>query len=254
MATPLTVMAELHSERTGPLTVSLARDDDEVRRCQRLRHQVFARELGARLHSDVPGLDRDAFDAHCRHLVVRQCDTGTIVGTTRLLLERDARAAGMFYSQTEFELGPVLALPGRFMEVGRTCIHPRFRSGAAIAVLWSGVARMMVLHQVDYLIGCASIPLDDGGMNALSVVRHLRGHHFTPAHLRVRPRLALPPMAVPPPGEATLPALLKGYLRLGARVCGEPCWDPDFNVADLFVLLDRDRLERRYARHFVNRL
>ncbi|MEJ2646370.1 MAG: GNAT family N-acyltransferase [Gammaproteobacteria bacterium] len=253
MATPATIMAELHTEHAGTLTVSLA-DDHEVRDCQRLRYQVFADELGARLHTDRPGVDRDAFDPFCKHLLVRDSATGAVAATTRLLLDGDARRAGGFYSETEFDLQPVLGLPGRFMEVGRTCVHGHYRSGAAIAVLWSGVARMMVMHQVDYLIGCASIPLRDGGVYAQSVVERLRDSYFVPEELRVIPKRPLPAWDVPVRPDVALPALLKGYLRLGARVCGEPCWDPDFDVADLFVLLNRDRLEQRYARHFVNRL
>ncbi|MGA7799890.1 MAG: GNAT family N-acyltransferase [Gammaproteobacteria bacterium] len=253
MAIPATIMAELHAERAGTLAVSLA-NDDEVRSCQRLRYRVFADELGARLYTDVPALDRDAFDPFCKHLVVRNTATGAVAATTRLLLDVDARRAGGFYSQTEFELDAVLRLPGRFMEVGRTCVHRDYRSGAAIAVLWSGVARMMVMHQVDYLIGCASLPLRDGGAYAQSVVDRLRGGYFVSEHLRVTPKRVLPTWDVAAQLDVRLPALLKGYLRLGARVCGEPCWDPDFDVADLFVLLNRDRLEQRYARHFVNRL
>jgi len=117
------------------------------------------------------------------------------------------------------------------MEVGRTCIHPDYRSGSTIAVLWQGIARMMVLHDVDYLIGCASIPLDDGGANAAAVMEPVTD-------------------AV---GPLRIPSLLKAYLRLGAVICGEPYWDAQFNVADVFVLMDRDRIDRRYARHFVQK-
>ena len=235
----------------GSLVVSLAAGDDEVRACQALRYRVFAVEMGARVDSAHLGLDIDAFDEHCMHLLVRDSATGEAVATTRLLLDRDARRAGMFYSETEFHLEPILALKARILEVGRTCIHPEYRNGAAIAVLWAGLARVVAMHEIDYLIGCASLPMSDEGGQALALFDRLVPQYLVPPALRVAPRL--PVTATRPTVGATVPVppLLKAYLRLGAQVGGPPCWDPQFDVADLFILLDRDRLAQRYARHFL---
>lgn len=239
------------------LVVGLAAGREELRACQALRHRVFAEELGARLHDDAGGLDQDHFDAYCKHLLVQDEATGEVVGTSRVLLERDAEYCGGFYSETEFDIDPVRALPGRLMELGRTCIHPDYRTGAAITVLWSGLARLMVMHRIDYLFGCASLPMSDGGALARSLTRRLPQTSIAPAALQVQPRRPVPG---PVPGDALavdrsqpLPTLLRAYLRAGALVCGEPCWDPDFDVADAFVLLARDKLESRYARHFLDR-
>lgn len=237
----------------GSLVVSLAAGDDEVRACQALRYRVFAEELGARLPSAQLGLDVDAFDEHCMHLLVRDSATGAVAATTRLLLDRDARRAGLFYSETEFHLEPILALKARILEVGRTCIHPDYRHGAAIAVLWAGLARVVAMHEIDYLIGCASLPMSDEGGQALALFDRLVPQYLVPPALRVEPRL---PVAAQRPTAgiaAPVPPLLKAYLRLGAQIGGPPCWDPQFDVADLFVLLDRDRLAQRYARHFLGR-
>lgn len=231
--------------------VALAHDEHEIIECQRLRYRVFVDELGADIHTDIPGLDRDQFDAHCRHLLVRNQNTGEVVATTRILLSEDAAAAGQFYSESEFDLGAVLALNAHLMEVGRTCIHPAYRKGAALATLWQGIARLVELHQVDYLMGCASIPLAQGEGYVHSILERLRRDHFSPPELRVEPRRGLPRTDAAGTESAALPTLLKGYLRLGALVCGEPCWDADFNVADAFVLVNRDHLARRYRRHFL---
>jgi putative hemolysin len=254
MATPSELMRPaLRSGAAKAFSVDLARSEDEILSCQRLRYEVFAEELGAALHTDAAGLDRDRFDTHCKHLMVRDNNTGEIVGTTRVLVDRDIDHAGMFYSQTEFDLTRVLAMGGSFLEIGRTCIHQDYRRGSALAVLWQGVARLMVLHDADYLIGCASISMADGGSYALSVMSELRKSHFAAEHLRVFPKVPLPRRDVAVCERVIMPPLLKGYLRSGAVICGEPCWDEAFNVADVFVLLDRNRLAERYVRHFVNR-
>ena len=239
------------SKQTPSLTVTLARNADEIRQCQRLRYQIFAEEMGARLETVVPGLDIDKFDAYSKHLMVRDTRNGAIVGTTRLITDTNPDYKVEHYSATEFDLSNILQLPGRFMEVGRTCIHPDYRNGSTIAVLWQGLARMMVMHDVDYLIGCASIPLDDGGANAVAIMERLREKYFSAPHLRVYPHKPLPKPATTALGQAQIPSLLKAYLRLGATICGEAYWDDKFNVADVFVLMDRDQIDRRYARHFV---
>ena len=129
-------LASAPSATPGPrplgLTVDLARDRREVREAQRLRHSIFSQEMGAQFDSRFQGIDEDRFDAFCDHLVVRDQATGKLVGTTRLLTQEQALRAGGFYTETEFDLHAVLRIPGRVLEVGRTCIHPDHRSGAAI--------------------------------------------------------------------------------------------------------------------------
>lgn len=237
--------------RAPSLSVALARNEDEIRQCQRLRYQIFAGEMGAHLDTDIPEHDTDEFDAYCKHLLVRNANTGEVVGTTRLLTDINPARDESYYSQTEFDLGNILRLPGRIMEVGRTCIHPYYRTGSTIAVLWQGLARMMVMHDVDYLVGCASISLDDGGANAAAIMARLRERHWAPAHLRVTPRIPLPPAITTALGKPLMPSLLKAYLRIGAQICGEAHWDDKFNVADVFILVNRDQLDGRYARHFL---
>jgi putative hemolysin len=253
MATPCEAISfpqAATAPQTPSLSVSLAHNEEEVRQCQRLRYQIFAGEMGARLDTDIPEHDHDEFDAYSKHLLVRNTNTGEIVGTTRLLTDLDRDNGQHHYSESEFQLGNILRLPGRIMEVGRTCIHPYYRTGSTIAVLWQGLARMMVMHDVDYLIGCASISLDDGGANAAAIMQRLRERYWAPNNLRVSPKIPLPPPATIAE-KPHMPSLLKAYLRVGATICGEAYWDDQFNVADVFVLMDRDQLDRRYARHFL---
>ena len=234
------------------LSVELARSRAEIEAAQRLRYAIFAGEMGAKLHNRIPGLDHDRFDAYCQHLLVRGA-LGRIIGCTRLLTPEGARRTGGFYSQTEFDLAPVLTLPGRFLEIGRTCIHPDYRNGATISTLWSGLAAFVAEQRVDYLIGCASMPLGADGGAARVLYAELAQRHLVPEALRVKPHLPLPRRDGVARSEYAVPPLLKAYLRLGAQIGGEPCLDPDFHVADVFILLASQRIERRYARHFLDR-
>ena len=253
----MSVAPELEARRSrSRLIVELATTIDDIRASQSLRYRVFGEELGADLHSNGSGLDEDRYDPYCQHLLVRDASNGRIVGSTRLMLDEQARKAGGFYSASEFELGPLLNLSGRRLEVGRTCIDPAYRQGAAIAVLWSGLADYIKENHIDMLFGCASIEMDDGGIVAQAIMNRVRQHAMTTPDCRVTPKNPLPPL----PGgaeetvAAPLPPLLKAYFRLGARACGEPCYDPAFNCADVLVLVNVGDIDASYTRHFLDRV
>ncbi|MBN0042874.1 GNAT family N-acetyltransferase [Streptomyces actuosus] len=234
-------------------TVTLARDEDDVRAAQRLRHDVFAGEMGALLDTPQPGLDVDAFDAHCDHLLVRQEATGEVVGTYRLLPPQRAAIAKRLYSEGEFDLAALDPIRPGLVEVGRSCVHPGHRDGAVIGLIWAGIARYMVDRGHEWLAGCCSLPLADGGTLASATWSRVQAKHLAPEEFRVRPLLPwIPSRPGPAASRTELPALLRGYLRLGAWVCGEPAHDPDFGVADLYVLLSMRRVDPRYLRHFLS--
>lgn len=232
------------------LSVGMALNEDEVLAAQKLRYQVFAEELGARLQTRIHGVDQDIFDPYCEHLVVRNDDTGQIVGTYRILSPEKAKVVGAYYSEGEFDLVRLHHLRSRMVEIGRSCVHPEHRTGATIALLWSGLAKYMLQNDYDYLIGCASISMADGGHAAASIHQGL-SQHMSPVELRVFPRCPLPLAALRQDLKADVPPLIKGYLRAGAYVCGEPAWDPDFNTADLPILMLMSRISDRYSRHFI---
>ncbi|GBG13207.1 hemolysin [Novimethylophilus kurashikiensis] len=238
-------------ERTRPsLHYSFARTPAEVMEAQRLRYKVFAEEMGAKL-SGHDGLDRDGFDAFCEHLLVRDVESGKVVGTYRILDPQMAGEAGGYYSAGEFDLTRLMHLSPSMVELGRACVHRDYRSGATISLLWAGLAKFMVKNGYEYLIGCASIGMADGGHMAANLYEQLKDKHLAPVEYRVFPRCRLPIEALQNDMPADSPALLKGYLRLGAYICGEPHWDPDFNAADLLIMLPLARMNRRYADHFL---
>jgi putative hemolysin len=229
----------------------LARDSAEVVAAQRLRYQVFAGEMGAKLHTSQPGLDVDEFDEHCDHLVVREDRTGEIVSTYRMLPPDRAAQAGRLYSSTEFDLTAIEPLLDQVVETGRSCVHPDHRTGAVVSLMWAGIARYMLLTGRTMLAGCASVPLGDGGALAAAVWNMVRENHMSPPEYRVRPLHPWQSNGVRPAPRTLVPPLLKGYLRLGAWVCGPPALDADFGVADLFVLLDIAKVDPRYIKFFL---
>jgi putative hemolysin len=230
----------------------MARDKAEVLEAQRLRYKVFAEEMGARVPGRQHGVDRDLFDAHCDHLLVRDTDGNNVVGTYRILNGAQARRIGGFYSDDEFDLTRLDHLRHDMVEAGRSCVHPEYRNGAVITLLWSGLAHYMERHRYRYLIGCASISMTDGGLTAASLYNSLSASKLGPVEHRVFPRCELPLSAYQCLPDPPMPPLIKGYLRAGSYICGAPAWDPDFNTADLFLMLPMARISPRYARHFLH--
>ena len=236
--------------------VRFARSRAEILATQRLRYRIFADELGAQLDGAEGGIDHDPFDPFCEHLMVVEPDSERIVACTRILTDRMAPGAGGFYSAGEFDLAMLDSLPGRMMEIGRTCVDAEYRSGGVIATLWQGIAAYITNEGYDYLFGCASIGLEDGGCSAHAILDQIRARHLTPTFQRVRPYIPLPAADRRPATQQRapkMPPLLKAYMRLGARACGEAYWDRDFNCADVFMLLNVSDLQPRYARHFLGR-
>jgi putative hemolysin len=207
--------------------------------------------MGARLQG-YGGLDRDGFDAFCDHLLVRDIESDEVVGTYRILSPAMAQEAGGYYSAGEFDLSRLSHLLPDMVEVGRSCVHHDYRNGTAISLLWAGLARYMQINGYQYLIGCASISMGDGGHNAASIYTQLLQQGYqSPQEYRVFPHCPLPMKELRRDLNVKYPPLIKGYLRLGAYVCGEPAWDPDFNTADLLVMLPLSRMSQRYAAHYL---
>lgn len=238
------------AQEPGHLTFSFARTPSEVAEAQRLRYKVFSEEMGARLNSR-DGYDRDGFDAFCDHLLVRESGSNEVVGTYRILSPAMANEAGGYYSASEFDLSRLSHLFDRTVEIGRACVHPDYRNGGTISLLWAGLAKYMQINRYEYMIGCGSISMLDGGHHAASLYHRLQDSHLSPPEYRVFPHCPLPLESLNTGLQVNCPPLIKGYLRLGAYICGEPAWDPDFSTADLLIMLPLSRLSKRYATHFM---
>ncbi|MGN6305271.1 MAG: GNAT family N-acetyltransferase [Mesorhizobium sp.] len=252
--------------RIGNLEVRLARNEAEVAAAQEVRYRVFYDEMGAHKGA-LQALDRrdaDRFDPVCDHLLVLDSSISgpehrRIVGTYRLLRQEAAVAAGGFYSQDEFDLpGLVARHPGeRFLELGRSCVLPEYRSKRTIEVLWQGIWAYINHHRIGVMTGCASFPGVDPAAHAESL-SYLAHHCRAGADWDIR--------AVPGryhamdlmPAEAInaksaiagMPPLVKGYLRLGARI-GDGCViDHDFRTVDVFIILPVSEISSRYVNYY----
>ena len=254
----------------GPLELRLAGTRRDVARAQRLRFRVFF-EDGAATPSIADARqrrDRCPFDAEADHLLV--VDTAfltatgrrksKVVGTYRLLRSDTAARGQGFYSGTEFDLGPLLQRQAglRLLELGRSCVDPRYRGRRVINLLWRGIGMYAAHHRIDALIGCASLPGVD--LALLQAPLSFLGHHAAAnAAWRVEP---LPGRGIRwdrlQPDDirvadvlATLPPLVKAYLRAGSRFSLDPVVDHAFGCTDLFAVLPLAGADRHYLAHFA---
>lgn len=233
--------------RSPQYEVRLARDADDLRAALALRYEVFAAELGVQGASvdDARRLEADRHDPHCEHLLLIDRAGPGVVGTTRIIDAEAAARAGGYYSAAEFDLAPLLASGRALMEMGRTCLHPDYRGGAAMYHLWHGLARIVTARGVAVLFGAASLPGTDPQALA-QPLSWLHRHHLAPPALRVRAATAVPLL----PPEAldrraamlAMPALIKAYLRLGGAVGEGVFVDHDFNTTDVCLILDLEAM------------
>ena len=257
--------------RGGSLGVRLATSSAEIDAIQALRYRVFYEEMGATPDraAEVLRRDRDAFDGAADHLLVIDHAIGSgpesIVGTYRMLRREAAIRLGRFYSAAEYDISPMLTFPGEVLELGRSCVARPYRGRAAMQLLWRGIAAYVFLHRIDLMFGCASLPGTDPDAVA-SELSYLYHTHLAPPALRPR---ALESRYVdmrraPPPSvgrihdlrrtQASLPPLIKGYLRLGGFVGDGAVIDPQFNTIDVAVVVKTDLVTDKYYRHYERQL
>lgn len=252
--------------RLGPLEVRLASDESEVAAAQSIRYRVFFEEMGATPPGQArPGRrDTDRFDAICDHLLVVDTELAgpareRVVGTYRLLPQDSATAAGGFYSQDEFDLDSLLMKhpDRRFLELGRSCVMPAYRSKRTIELLWQGIWAYCRRNRIDVMTGCASFPgtIPHAHAEPLSFLAHFR-QADGPWYVRARqsryvsmdlmPREALNAKSA----LSAMPPLMKGYLRLGALFADGCVVDRDFGTTDVLVVLPVEAISERYIAYY----
>ena len=253
--------------RIGSLEVRLARDAAEIAAAQEVRFRVFYDELGAKrqlLHA-LEQRDADRFDEACDHLLVFDTavagpDTDKIVGTYRLLRQERTAITGGFYSSGEFELDTLVARHSglRFLELGRSCVLPKYRSKRTIEVLWQGIWAYINHYEIGAMTGCASFhgTVPASHAEALSYL----AHHCRPdpswdvraVEDRYCPMDMMPAEAVSMRSAfAAMPPLIKGYLRVGAKI-GDGCViDHDFGTTDVFIVLPVAAIGARYVNYLT---
>ena len=242
-------------------TLLLSTDPALIEAAQRLRHDVFTSEPGFAVSGASPGFeagrDADRFDEFCDHLLVREDNSGELVGCYRMLPPPGAIAAGGLYTATEFDVSGLDALRPSLVEMGRAVVRDDHRNGGVVLLMWAGILAYLDRCSYDYVTGCVSVPVDDAGGAPGSQIRGVRDfvlrRHAAPASRTVYPYRPVTIDGrrlddIEPPVRVAVPPLMRGYLRLGAQVCGEPAHDPDFGVGDFPALLDKRRADTRYLK------
>ena len=245
------------SADTPRYTLLLSTDADLIEAAQRLRYDVFTAEPGFALTARADGRDADRFDEHCDHLLVRDDTTGELVGCYRMLPPPGAIAAGGLYTATEFDVRALDALRPSLVEMGRAVVRTEHRNGAVVLLMWAGILTYLDRSGYDYVAGCVSVPthpenpVGEPGSQVRGVRDFVTRRHAAPAEFTVRPYR--PVMLdgktldeIAPPARPTVPPLMRGYLRLGAQVCGQPAHDPEFGVGDFPALLGKRYADTRY--------
>ncbi len=232
------------------LTVSITRDPVLIAESQRLRYQIFSEEMGASLNVQ-DGRDVDRYDAFCDHLIIRDTQSNMIVGTYRILPPDRLEEAGGHYSANEFDLTPLTSIFSKTIEIGRSCVHKNYRHGGTIMMLWAALIQYMHDHGYQYMIGCGSLPMHDGGHEAASIYAQLKDKYLAPVAFQVLPKNPLNLAALKSDLTVSCPALIKGYLRIGCYIGGAPTVDSDFNTADILIMMDMSRMNKRYLAHLI---
>ncbi len=240
-------------QKKDKYTVFIAEDEGTKQLCYKLRYDILAKKNATETSSTQSILYKDKFDDYSHQLVVYDNRINEIIATTRLLDNDGRKNTGIFYSETEFDLSNIINNDANFLEVGHTCIHPAYNPGSVLVMLWRGIVDLIISKKIDYLIGCASIPLSGGDKYISSIMSHIQKHHYAPESLRVHPLVPLRLIHnLSHTGDAILPELLKAYVRQGALVCGQPYWDASLGIANVFVLLEAGKIVNRYLKHPVN--
>lgn len=251
--------------RAGSLQVRLAETPKEIIAAQELRYSVFYEEMDAQASEAIRllGRDMDSFDTHCDHLLVLEHQPQgepRIVGTYRLLRRSVAERVGQFYSADEYDISAVIAHPGEILELGRSCVHADFRNRAVMQLLWRGIGAYVFMHDIQIMFGCASFPGRDPLEHA-GTLSYLYHNHLAPSELRLS---ALPErysaMNLLPKEEvderrafAALPALIKGYLRLGGYIGDGAVIDHAFGTVDVGIVVKTALVTDKYVQRYGNK-
>ncbi|MGA0540216.1 GNAT family N-acetyltransferase [Neotabrizicola sp. VNH66] len=245
----------------------LATEPADLLGAQRLRYRVFVQELGAEgpLVDHAAGIERDEFDPLFDHLVLVDTrippETGDhVVGAYRLLPSDRVGSQGRFYSQGEFDLAPLRAGGRKLLELGRTCVHPDHRGGAAMFLLWNGLAEYVLERGIEVLFGAASFHGTDPQALAMPLA-WLHHHHLAPPEMRVRAigpdraemNLIASDALSRAQAMAAMPALIKAYLRLGGFVGDGAFVDRAFNTTDVCLLMDTAKMSAKHRDFYIRK-
>lgn len=243
---------------SGQLMVRLAETGAEVEAAQRMRYHIFCEEMGGKANPEVQRQHRDfdEYDDVCHHVLV--LDDNKVVGTYRLITRESIKNIGHFYTETEYDLGPIKNFAGPVLELGRSCVEKQYRTRPVIQLLWQGIGAFIAAKDIGLMFGCASFTGDDAAKHKLAL-SYLYHYHLAPEDIRPR---ALPELYVnmdtipkdeisPKAAIKEMPPLIKAYLRLNGYVGDGAVLDHAYNTTDVSIIVRTDQIKAKYVERYV---
>ncbi|MFZ2653891.1 MAG: GNAT family N-acyltransferase [Victivallales bacterium] len=246
---------------TSQFVVKLAENEEEIKKALRLRYEIFNVEQGKGLQEcNRKGIDSDEFDEFCLHLLVIEKGTAQVIGTYRVHLGSIANTARGFYSSREYDIYGLREIANYCMELGRSCVAPKYRTGAIVGLMWGGIGELLNRTDLRFMLGCVSMEALNPACG-WALYRYFQKEHIMSEILTSRPRKGYE-LEHPSEQEVQrllsdeialkkhIPPLFKGYLRIGCKICGEPALDHEFKTIDFLIIVDKQKVPERYIRHF----
>jgi putative hemolysin len=229
----------------------LANTPQDLLDCQRLRYLVFNIELREGLStSERCGLDVDPFDSFCDHLMVRELESGKLVGTYRLQTGRVAQQNLGYYGNQFFDFSVYKSVGHQLLELGRACVHEQYRNMMVLHALWKGIAVYATRTNSRYLLGCNSISSQDENYGA-AMYEALKEKYLIEPALRTLPQPDCQCIPTGPRVEVSRPPrLFRAYLDISARISGPPAIDREFKTIDFLTIVDLASLPDRVRTRF----
>jgi putative hemolysin len=244
----------------GSLEAFVAKKEKNILAAQQLRYRVFVEEMGGNFSDEVTAQKRDfdKFDDWCDHLLVRDTSKDIIVGAYRILRRSNLPAGEKFYTQSEFDLTkPLEYFKGEVMELGRSCVDAAYRDRSTMQLLWKAIGEYIYTHEVELMFGCASFAGSNSAEHTAQL-SYLYTNHLAPAAYRpsVRPEFRHDIKLIDESENnarrtlASLPPLLKGYLRLGGVIGDGAFEDKDANSTDVCIMVVSAIISEKYKDKF----
>ncbi len=224
----------------GRYTARFAKSQADLLAAQRLRYLSFRAEA-----PDADGLDADAFDPACAHVLVEDTASGQLVCCFRLLHLKDGSEIRRSYSAQFYELSALCDFSGPMVEMGRFCIHPAWHDPDILRLAWGAMTAYVDRERVEMLFGCSSFQGTDAETYAdafaLLQERHIAPKRWLPRvkaprvidfakRLTRRPDLKL--------AQTRMPPLLRTYLLMGGWVSDHAVVDSDLDTLHVFTGLE----------------
>lgn len=246
------------SMSAGHYDVRLAQTISEIQAAQKLRYQVLFKESGGRIDAKMDSLQReeDEWDEVAYHVVVLDTkNDNEIVGTIRLVSGSALREGQSFYTEHAFDLGGIKERYPNTLELSRACVSAKARGGAILMLLWKFTMQFIAQNDYDVLFGCASFSGTDYKKH-VEILSYLYEQHLAEEDLMPVPKKTVNSVEIASfrktlqegDSRGEVPTLLRGYLKIGAKISDHAVIDPVFNTTFVAIYVDaKDMFTRDHA-------